>query len=290
VFAAPEAAAEQRQVFAAPQPVFEAVDDSFGEPEVCADWETAPLEGLGLVQLVQRLGSTIERRRELMASAPAAAPQAAAQAAPADLEAAPAEEAAQAMAAYFNSAPEPAEPTGAEAAEEEVADEQEAPAFAAPPRPTFLRSLQPLEDDDEDNGIPDFSLPLHRPAVAPVNNAAEENALDASEDEPEDGASEAGYSSLLGMKNPFEAPKNEFVRVDEPDDAESDLPEPTVTFPGQAKRESFAIPVSVNGSRLFDPPSAGSAPAAAAPQPAQADADAALRAALATLQKMSGTG
>ena len=79
------------------------------------------------------------------------------------------------------------------------------------------------------------------------------------------------------------------MRIDELEEA-TELPEPTVTFPGQERRESFAIPVSVNGSRLFDPPATGAAPASAGTQAAPADADAALRAALATLQKMSSAG
>jgi len=293
VFAMPEPEPEA-QPFAAPvpEPVFAADDEA-----AAADWESAPLEGLGLVQLVQRLGSTIERRRELRASAPTPAAFASpAPVAPNDFEAAPAEEAAQAMAAFFNAepehSPEPKDEIG------EVAPVAEEPVeLHAAPRPNFLRSLQPIEDhDDGDDGVPDFSLPLRRPSAvpeafaAPVNDAGGEAGNDAEETEAEDSA-DAGYSSLLGMKNPFDAPKNEFVRIDEPEE-EAELPEPTVTFPGQEKRESFAIPVSVNASRLFDRPGPGgtAAPAAAGPQPAPADADAALRAALATLQKMSSAG
>jgi len=59
--------------------------------------QPVPLEGLGLVDLAERLRTSIERRREAIAGAAAAAPPAA----PAGIEAAPAEEAAQAMAAYF---------------------------------------------------------------------------------------------------------------------------------------------------------------------------------------------
>jgi hypothetical protein len=89
--------------------------------------------------------------------------------------------------------------------------------------------------------------------------------------------------SLLGMKNPC-APKSEFVRVEEPDD-EAELAEPAVVFPGQQE--------PATSRRLFDPPGvlgkASGTPAAAMAAPrAPADADAALRAALATLQRMSG--
>lgn len=218
-----------------------------------ADWQTAPLDGLGLVQLVQRLGATIERRREAMASAdaqmPAAPPAPSPVFAEAGLEPAAPEDAVQAMAAFFGAAPE-AEP------------EQDAPA----PRPAFLRALSlPEEAEDEDEEAdPDFSLPLRRSAGGGNDAAADDD--------------EDGYGSLLGMDNPFAAPKSGFVRVDEPDD-EPELTEPAVVFPGQEQHASH--------TRLFDPPGNGGAPAASAP-PVPADADAALRAALATLQRMSG--
>jgi hypothetical protein len=252
------------------------------EPEYQADWETAPLDGLGLVQLVQRLGSTIERRREwtaqaaVAAAAPLPAPFAAA---PADFEPAPAEEAAQAMAAFFapNSEPEADEPEPVEV-EAQQAEEEGEPAAMPPP---FLSSFNTVVADDEDEDqVPDFSLPLRRPAAAaPVAAAADNDAAEA-EDEAE--ASQAEYSSLLGMKNPFAAPKTEFVRIEEPEE-EAELAEPTVVFPGQEE----PAPATADSARLFDPPGNGAAPAAAAPQ-APADADAALRAALATLQRMSG--
>jgi len=242
-----------------------------------ADWETAPLEGLGLVQLVQRLGSTIERRRELMAQAQAAPVVAAAPfatSAAADLEAAPAEEAAQAMAAYFGSAPATealeeqtaGEPSEAAARISDLADAQPSPmAF-----PTFLQPLSAEEDDDEDvDAIPDFSLPLRRRRAdtPPVAAAVDEGTAD---------DSDPGYSSLLGLNNPFGPSKHEFVRIEEPDPAAGPA-EQAVVFPGQEEP----------AGRLFDPP--GQGPAAGAPRAqAPADADAALRAALATLQRMSG--
>ena len=58
-------------------------------------------------------------------------------------------------------------------------------------------------------------------------------------------------------------------------------------FPGQEEPQRTAESAPTFASRLFDAPGKGSAPAASAPQ-APADADAALRAALATLQRMSG--
>lgn len=239
-----------------------------GEPELRADWQTAPLDGLGLVQLVQRLGSTIERRREIRAQAPA--PTAVSVTPPsapsADLEPAPADEAAQAMADFF--APSPPD-----------ADELPPAAIA---RPGFLRPLLAEDDEVGDDPVPDFSLPMRRPAaVAP--------AFSPLDDDGDEGAEEGddGYSSLLGMGNPFAAPKPEFVRIDEPEAAD-ELAEPAVVFPGQAESAKFADSTAASSSsRQFDPPSGSGAPAAARPQTSP-DADAALRAALATLQRMSG--
>ena len=258
------------------------------EPEYRADWQTAPLEGLGLVQLVQRLGSTIERRREWIAQspvasiAPAAAPFAAA---PADFEPAEPEEAAQAMAAFFGANP-PAEasepdPLPVEDAGEDPLDAAEPAPMPAPLRPDFLRPL-PADDEDDDEDVPDFSLPLNRPIAATVSFAPPADEQD--NGEAEEDASEAGYSPLLGMANPFAAPKNEIVRIEQPEEHAA-MPEPTVVFPGQGEPARLAEPAPP--ARMFDPPGKGSAPAASAP-PAPADADAALRAALATLQRMSG--
>ena len=72
------------------------------------DWATDPLDKLSLVELAQRLGATIERRREWIARK-AAQPIAVAPlpALPDDIQAAPADEAAQAMAAYFRAVPDP---------------------------------------------------------------------------------------------------------------------------------------------------------------------------------------
>lgn len=190
--------------------------EATGEPAAAGEWAQAPLEELGLVQLVQRLGSTIERRRELLAEAPVApvtsvaAPAAPVRIAPIEFEAAPPEEAAQAMAAYFGDpAPTPAEPAAPQALQ-----------------PHFQRPLELVDDDIEG---------------------------DEDEEAADDGA---GYSSLLGISHPFARLDDSFEPSEEP--APEDEPQ---------------------DERLFDPPAEESAPQ---------DADAALRAALATLQKMSG--
>lgn len=88
-----------------------------------SEWSDARLEELGLVQLVQRLGASLERRRELLAVAATRAPLLTPAA---GFEPAQAEEAAQAMADYFRKSaprafdppinPAPAAPADADAA------------------------------------------------------------------------------------------------------------------------------------------------------------------------------
>jgi len=282
--AADEEDDDEAESTAEPVPAPEAVTEP---AEGRADWANAEPDALGLVQLVQRLGSSLERRRAWLAERPAVA-DAPAPAVPQEFEAAPAEEAAQAMAQYFGRSETP--PASPVAPAEPPASEH---AERASPGPPLLRPLAVVEDDDDhDDSLADFSLPLRRPvALAPV--AAEPQA-DAADAEPEDEAShgDAGYSSLLAMGNPFAAARTEFVRIDEPE-AEADAVEPTVVFPGSdAAAPAFVAPVSARtmpapaaGYRLFDPP--GNSPTLAAARPT-ADTDAALRAALATLQRMSG--
>jgi hypothetical protein len=287
---APEPEAEyEPEAEPEPQVLLEAVAEP--EPDVPAfraDWQTAPLDGRGLVQLVQRLGSTIERRRELMAR-PAPAPVERFAAAPVDFEPAPAEEAAQAMAAFFapGSAPaadEPEAPGIDRTFDADPAEGMAAPTPAEMPRPEILNPVA-LEDED-DEAVPDFSLPLRRSAAAATPSLAEVGQEAGDEEETSDG--EDGYSSLLGMSNPFTAPKTEFVRIEEPVDEPGSV-EPAVVFPGQEEpaRPAEPAPELSASTRLFDPPGKGAAPAPAGAQP-PADTDAALRAALATLQRMSG--
>ena len=104
---------------------------------------------------------------------------------------------------------------------------------------------------------------------------------------------EGDYSSLLEMKNPF-VRQQEFVRVEEPEDTAAAI-EPTVTFPTPAPTYSVHAGPEQTATatpRLFDPPKnpAKSAIPAPAAMPSQdpGDAERNLRAALATLQRMSG--
>lgn len=76
-------------------------------------WQSEPLEELGLVQLIERLGASLARHRQL-----ATVPEP--RFAPPGFEPAPAEDAAQAMAAYFGRAETSARAATADASEEEL--------------------------------------------------------------------------------------------------------------------------------------------------------------------------
>ncbi|MDF8333136.1 hypothetical protein [Novosphingobium cyanobacteriorum] len=147
--------------------------------------------------------------------------------------------------------------------------------------------IAPVTQDDEDEEeviVPRF---LGRTPLQPV-------AIPQSDDaEPEPPVPEERYPSLVDMPAPL--PRQEFVRVDLPLDAlaadapetdgvaEDDMTEvePVVVFPGQGP---FARPQATGEAprQIFTPP--------AAPQVDPEEADRALRAALATLQRMTAKG
>jgi hypothetical protein len=252
------------------------------------DWSSAPLGELGLVQLVQRLGATIERRREWLASEAVAAP-APLLAPAAGFDPAPAEEAAQAMAAYFG------KPSCDQAPTPDAEDAPEEPHSAAPTpaafgaHPNLLGSWPAAaEDDDDADAVPSFTLPLRKPAAQTVAfDEPEEGDNDDDMGDAGTAASDDTYSSLLAMRNPFAPKDHGFVRIDEPE-AEADDVEPAVVFPGRGEVAAAAPATSVAAPRAFDPPgSLGDAEMRSRATPS--DADAALRSALATLQRMSGT-
>lgn len=149
-------------------------------------------------------------------------------------------------------------------------------------------------DDDWDDGevaIPRFLSVAHVPPATDASDATESDA-----------PAEELYSSLLDITTP-PAVRQEFVRV--PDapmgegEADAEL-EPVVIFPGQGPRGNnsapFERPASANlapGAGVGPRPAMGAATSAlAAPStlPDPAEADRALRAALATLQRMTAKG
>ncbi len=292
----------------------------------------------GLVQLVQRLGSTLEKHREWSAEKAAgriatASPaielaeengedeshtQMAEAPVPDEFDTAAADEAAQAMAAYFgNHARKPeAQPeplafereTRSQVQPEtlEVADASAQPGFgissgytdAVPGQRygalTGIAAAAMGEEYDEDDEINDlaasFTLPLTsegepeptpRPAFdqpAPSHTAGA--VIESSEVEEDEPADLAPVAQI----NPFKRDAEEFVRIDEPEPEEGSA-EPAVLFPNQSGRATRAP-----ASRAFDPPrmQGNTAPAQRAERakPSNDDNERALREALMNLQRM----
>jgi hypothetical protein len=254
--------------------------------EDSAEFEDAgddrPLAELGLVQLAARLGASLARRKVLLASPPSipAAAQVPPLPAAEDFEAAEAEDAARAIADFF----------GPAQAAQPIADAFDGePDAAAVAVPASLRewSLEGDDDGDEDAIAQSFSLPLGKPGVTAARGDDDDSA------EAEEHAEEGDYSSLLAMKNPF-AQQQEFVRVEEPADDDAVI-EPIVTFPSPSP-EHAAQPEPAQadtlGPRPFDPPQirgkTAISPTAVPESRDPGDAERNLRAALATLQRMSG--
>jgi hypothetical protein len=267
-------AADQRLDDEAPAPHLSVIEE-FDAAELVDD--DRPLADLGLVQLAARLGATLEKRKALVAAQPLQmAPVALAAV---DFEAAEPDEAARAMADYFGASPSP-----------EPAVIQPELAAETPFAPTALDAAAFYADDEDDDDAltASFSLPLK--ASAPLANAVDEDEFAEADDE---GAEEGEYSSLLELNNPF-VRQPEFVRVEEPQ-ADSEAVEPTVEFPSAAPAQTADSaqdePADLS-TRLFDPPKNPNRFAAPSTVPAPprdpGDAERNLRAALATLQRMSG--
>lgn len=213
-------------------------------PAAPADWEQAEPEDLALVQLAQRLGSSIARRREQRAAAAAAAASAAmlAPVAPPakvlndEFDAAEAAEAARAMAAYFGSAatsaqalPETAEQAVADSAPAQEAQDQ---TVAADPVVT------PLAAPGHSPAVPPAARQVFRPVEAapapqpaPLANLAH---IDLGEDDEED--------DIAHLTASFSLPLTRMVSAQvEADEADEDGAEEIVA-PGSAAPAPFANP------------------------------------------------
>ncbi|MES2700983.1 MAG: hypothetical protein V4647_15335 [Pseudomonadota bacterium] len=289
---------------------FELASPSDAASAAPAEWQDGELDDLALVQLAQRLGSSIARRREARAAQEAAAAAAAAAAvvqpvvasAPAavplpamlaeEFDAAEAAEAAKAMAAYFGGPAATADEPVAEVAEPEPAPVQPAagrqmfqpvaqasPAAIVNPLAGLARIDLGEEDEDDDDGIAhltaSFSLPLARPAMAEAEPEIEI--------EPEIGAESDTFVpvSTLGPAvtpaNPFQSRVQTFVRIENEPQPEDGAVEPAVVFPGE---NPFAAPEAA----------AHVAPAAQQPRVNADENERALREALLNLQRMSSVG
>ena len=190
-------------------------------------------------------------------------------------------------------------------------DAEPAEAAAEPAMPRIPAALRPvsLDDfDDDDDSLQGYIPPRHiglsiaakndapAPSAAPFAQpkGAESNLDDEDEMDEEESVLEQGYSSLLNLSRPLdggEKPKQEFVRIDEPED-EGDI-QPVVIFPGDEARDAgpFSSPTAASATKpkpAPEPESAGErifgAPGKADPE----ETEKALRTALATLQRMSG--
>ncbi len=259
---------------------------------------------LSPVQLVERLAISLQRRRQAVAAG----------AVPAALNPAPSTDIAQ------PALPQPAIAPLQRLVQPALGAPVQPPALAAaaPLVPLAMpAALRPLdfeahadEDEDLDETALDFLPPRQfswqaQPAAEPLfGKQATEAMIDEEPEHLSDPAEavdlEESYSSLLDLSRPG-AQRASFIRIEDSDDDDG-MVEPVVVFPGQrtplatpvggspAASQAPAAPapgsVASAAARLFDRPSDSSAIPARSVD--QEEADRALRAALATLQRMSG--
>ncbi|MEZ5742140.1 MAG: hypothetical protein R3D89_00020 [Sphingomonadaceae bacterium] len=178
---------------------------------------------------------------------------------------------------------------GAPAAQpEESAPQEEPRAFDAPtpaaqPAPAAPQIPQAYEPE-----APAFAAPSPMPSAYEPGESGEAKAAT---DNDEARVLEEGYSSLLNLSRPA-GERSEFVRIEEPEALGEEI-EPVVVFPGQeaGQRGSFgAAAAAAHAEQRFDAPAPEPVPSSGEGQSEQdaAESERALRAALATLQRMSG--
>jgi len=252
---------------AAPLAVARTVDD---EPDADPDASAGGLEQLGLVQLVQRLGTTLARHRawveQRVEATPASAsfPRAVAER---DFGMAAPAEAAQAMAAFFSPPAEPAEA---------VASPQAPPQPARGMRP--LAAFSPLAGDDHDADeheadarrvAASLSLPLgrHASGAATPDRTGFANPSEA-------------YGSSGDARTAFDSPQAPFTHYGF---AHPTAPRAVQTHPAPPSRPEAPRDAAnpAPGPRPFDPP------ANVRPKPADEEDARALRDAVINLQWMA---
>lgn len=281
--------------------------------EVDGREDARQLDDLGLVQLAQRLGSSIERRRQLRAARAALAAVAAPPSTAAlrvldeDIDVAAPDEAAEAMAAWF-SRPQAATQDAPVIAitppgeDEPTADMQPAPVPAPIPAPipaamaasAERQVFQPAEPDTgneaaayrplsgfahididvEDEDEDDDMADLAASFTLPLTRNVPASAMAPAD--PEEQALQAD-DPLAGLRNPFHERPQAFVRIEDEPEADH-IGEPAVVFPAQAPA---AVPQPIEQAPFTAPP------AAARPLNTE-EHERALREALLSLQRMSG--
>ncbi len=239
------------------------------------------LSEIGSEELMQRLAASLQRRRRAQSApvVPAAVPIAAPELA----------------CALPRLRPQP--PAGAAA--------DPAPPTTGPTAmPNALRPFDfgALDDDADFEDLPARHLPFTQPGLAAMQGTAADElaaslalsrqmaATKALEDEEPAEIVEEAYSSLIDMTALPTPPRQDFVRIaDEPDAA--DAVEPVVIFPGQSPAERLAAtpwPGQDNDSIANGNESAAIARAPQLQLRDPEETERALRAALASLQRMSG--
>lgn len=266
-----------------------------------ADRLTAmPLTSLGVVQLAERLALAIARKRENAVMEEVQAP-----ALPADLAppqppvpvAFPVPPSLTPPAPVDFVPPAPVQIFAGYEAEMEAESEEPAievtPLFGAPSAlPAALRPIS-FDEPEEEDQLPSILPPRTFPKLAePAAPEAEEPRIPQSFAPPaaeaEEEAEEESYASLLDLNSQ----SRPFVRIEEPEEDSAEI-EPVVIFPGQENR-AFAAPNgdASGAARLFDTPPSPSAPLRMPPASARSidaeETERQLKAALATLQRMSG--
>jgi hypothetical protein len=165
----------------------------------------------------------------------------------------------------------------------------------APPVPTIPAALRPNEFDAPPGDEPEADDLPPRFAFAPPAPAAAEATPEDVEETESTAVENEEFSPLLAVGRPTPQ-RTPLVRIEEPVDDEAPI-EPVVVFPGHGSRpfaapapepEPAPPPPSQPGIRRFDAPPAQPAPAAGAARQDPEETERALRAALATLQRMSG--
>lgn len=157
-------------------------------------------------------------------------------------------------------------------------------------------ALRPVGFDDDALGDDDALASLLPPRQIAMPGAPSFAAPVAEAEPGDEAVPEASFSSLLDLNQPPPVRQN-FIRIEEPEPASVAI-EPVVIFPGQVARpvavESTGSDATdeANAFRRFDAPASAEAGQAVAASTAPAhdadEAERALRAALANLQRMSG--
>jgi hypothetical protein len=283
----PELDTRKPRPITAPESAAKAADspiDPFSAPIAAAPID-GPLDNLGMVQLAERLGRSLQQRldvreAELEAQAeaePEGEPLAFAAPSfdhPEDAIAVPPPVVPDALRAFMDTAPKAvAQPPAAEAQTEAVMPPPVVPSALIP------FAFQSFEDEDDDEAYNSlFTLPRQpTPPVMPEPPVADTGTTEELAEDEDDALADENYSSLLEMSGPFRA-RDEAAETDR-DETELEA------------EDSIEDAVAPTPARPFDAPhQAAPSPTTMRPRPAAdaAETERALRSALANLQRMSG--